>query len=1163
MKFISKTRSKKIPLQVVLIVPFLIQLVGVVSLLQYFAYQSSRLSVDELAHRLLTNTSRQIRQEIEDYMATPQQALKVNQEALKQGVFDLENLDSFQAYFWQQIRLSPSLSSIGLVNSEGEQVSYGKLNSQELVEQAQTLTDEPLYKGMFYFVQTNPSNSGKREYYTVDSNGEPKVKVYELAVNNRDLEWYRYAQSAQKNSWSPIVVYRVVPTLGLFAIAPIRDGEGNFQGMFCSAVSLWELSTFLSELNFSKSGESLILERSGELVASSTLETSFIQPEQGKPRRLNAMESNNKHTQAIALALQEHRGKLNKIEEAQTLALKVEDENEFVQITPYQDEYGLDWLIVVSIPESDFAAKINTNQKRILQVSAIALIIVIGTGILTSRVIAAPIQRLSEESIALAERRWQPSVGRKSAIAEIYRLSDSFERTAEQLQKALQESEEKFATIFRTSPDPIAIANLSDGKIIEANQRQLEFLEYPRDEVIGYTTLDLGLWGNLSDREQFLQILQLEGRVSNLEVPIRVKSGAVKTALISAELCQIQDKTYLLVVTKDITERKRLEIESQASEQKLKRIFNSVSGAITYLQVYRDRTWKINEVSQGSQIISGYCPCELMSDPFFWLSRIYPSDWQPIQEDIFTDICAEKMGVYEYRIYDKSGKTRWISQTNNSTWDEEQQCWNVTAISLDISDRKQLELELQEAKEAAEGANQAKSTFLANMSHELRTPLNAILGYPQLLINSPHLSQRDREFVQIIQDSGEYLLSLINQVLDISKIEAGHIAFEPKNFPLASLLENLNVMFASKAKKKRLELTIKSSTHIPEILNTDETKLQQILVNLLNNAIKFTHQGSVTLKIELCKNNSHRLFFQVIDTGVGMHPDELKNLFQAFVQTQSGKNSQEGTGLGLVISQKFVQLLGGKLTVESELGKGTSFKFDIPIAQESSLCDLNPTDSYEPVILAPDQPQYRVLVADDNQINRQLLTTLLNNWGFQVAEAADGEEAIAQCKAWRPHLIFMDMRMPKLDGEKATQIIRQQMPDNPVVIIAVTASAFAENRSHILSLGCNDFIGKPFKPDRIIDSIKQHLNAEFVSIYTSPDSTPALSSLTMEQLRHLPQAWQKNFQEAILTGDIDYMLQLIIELEDDDPNLAHSLEALANAYDFEELYKLVDEIDKI
>lgn len=1162
MKSIPKIGSKKIPLQVVLIVPFLLQLVGVLSLLQYFAYQTGRLSVDELANRLLTNTSREISQEIGDYIATPQQALKVNKEALSQDFFDLDNLDSFRAYFWQQIRLSPSLGSTWFVNAEGEQVGYVRLDSQEWVEQAKALTDEFLYKGMLSWMQTNPSNPGKREYYAVDSNGEPRNKIYELPINNQDLDWYRYAQKAQGQSWSPIFIYRVLPTLGLFALAPIQDQQGEFQGVFASGLSLLEISKFLSELDFSESGQSLILERSGELVATSALESPFIRSEEGEPRRLKATESKHEHTQAIALALQEHWGRLNTIQEAQTLALKINGENEFVQITPYQDEYGLDWLIVVSIPESDFAAKINANQKRTLQLSAIALVIAIGTGTLTSRMIADPIKRLSQESIALAERRWEPSMSKDSAIAEISRLSNSFDRTAEQLQKALQESEEKFATIFRTSPDPIAIANLSDGKIIEANQRQIEFLGYSRDEVVGNTTLDLQLWKNLSDRKHFLQLLQLEGRVSNLEVPIRVKSGAIKTALVSAQLCHIQGETYALVVTKDITERKQLELEIQASEQKITKIFNSVSGAITSLQVYPDRTWKIHQVSQGSQIISGYCPCELISDPYFWISRIYPSDWQPLQEQIFADIFAGKMGVYEYRIYDKSGKTRWISQTNSSTWDEEQQCWNVTMISLDVSDRKQLELELQQAKEAAEEANQAKSTFLANMSHELRTPLNAILGYPQLLLNSPSLSERDREFVQIIQDSGEYLLSLINQVLDISKIEAGHITFEPKNFQLASLLENLQVMFASKANKKGLVLNIHSHTNIPEILNTDETKLQQILVNLLNNAIKFTHQGSVTLKLDIPQNNSHRLLFQVIDTGVGIHPDELKNLFQAFVQTQSGKNSQEGTGLGLVISQKFVQLLGGELTVESQLGKGTSFKFDIPIAQESSLCNLNQTDNYEPVSLAPNQPQYRILVVDDNQINRQLLTTMLNNWGFQVAEAADGEEAIAQCQAWQPDLIFMDMRMPKLSGEKATEMIRQQMPDHPVVIIAVTASAFAENQSQILSLGCNDFIGKPFKPDRIIASLKQHLHTQFVSISTDQNSISAIPSLSVEQLRHLPQKWRTHFQEAIITGDIDYLLQLIIELHEIDPKLAQRLELLADAYEFEELYKLVDEIEK-
>ncbi|MBP0027376.1 ATP-binding protein [Roseofilum sp. Guam] len=1037
------------------------------------------------------------------------------------------------------------------------------MDSEELVKKAQDLTDEPLHKGMLYWAQTNISDPGKRDYYTVDSIGKPQRKIYQFPVNNQDLNWYRYAQNAPKQSWSPVFFYQIIPSLGLYAIAPIRDRNGHFQGVFSSDLPLSALSTFLSELNFSKSGQSFILERSGKLIATSTLETPFIKSEKGELQRLKATESENKRTQAIALALQEYFGTLNTVQETRTLDLKIKEQSEFVRITPYQDEYGLDWLIVVSIPESDFAAEINANQKSTLKLSAIALIVVLGTGTLTARIIATPIKRLSQESIALAQRCWEPSMGKESAIAEISLLSDSFHRTAEQLQNALEESEEKFATIFRTSPDPIAIANLPEGRIIEANNREIDFLEYSREEVIGHTTVELQLWANLGDRERFLEMLQSQGSVSNLEVPLQVKSGAIKIALVSAELCHIQDQNYVLVVTKDITERKQLELSIQASEQKLKRIFNSVSAAITYLQVYPDGTWKINEVSEGSHIISGYHPGELM-DPFFWVSRIYPDDWQPIEEQVLANIFAGEIGAYEYRIYDKTGKTRWISQTSSSTWDEEQQCWNVTFISLDISDRKQLELELQQAKEAAESANQAKSTFLANMSHELRTPLNAILGYPQLLIESPSLSQRDREFVQIIQDSGEYLLSLINQVLDISKIEAGYITFEPQNFKLETLLENLEVMFVPKVNKKGLVLEINRQSDIPEILNTDEIKLQQVLVNLLNNAIKFTSQGSVTLSIQLSTGDRLRLQFQVSDTGVGIAPEEIQDLFQSFVQTQSGINSQEGTGLGLVISQKIVNLLGGQLTVDSDLGKGTTFKFDIPIAQESSICNLKSSHGYKSVRLAPKQHQYRILVVDDNQINRQLLVNMLNNWGFEIAEATDGEQAILQWKTWQPDLIFMDMRMPKLNGEQATQVIRQQQtPDNPVVIIAVTASALAENRSQILSIGCNDFIGKPFKTDRIINSLKKHLHVEFVETSTSDQSTSVIPSFTVEQLRHLPQAWRKNFQQAVLNGDPDYMLQLIIELEDYDESLAKSIEALADACEFEELFELVDQIDKI
>ncbi len=905
-----------------------------------------------------------------------------------------------------------------------------------------------------------------------------------------------------------------------------------------------DLSAFLRELHFSESGESFIVEGSGDLVA---------------------MSSQSLRTQAIAQALPEHLGDRYPLAEEQTLSIKIDGEKEFIRVTPDQTANGLDWLVVVAIAESDFAAEIQSNTHRTLLLVGISILVVIATGGLTSQAIAAPIKRLSQASVALAEGTWEPSLPQENLIAEIALLSESFYGTATQLQsslariaKTLAESEEKFATIFRTSPDPMAIVTLSEARILEANNSQLEFLGYTREEIIGHTTVELQVWVNLEDRQQFREILQSVGRVSNLEVPLKNKHGKIKTVLVSAELCELQGQNCAIVVTKDITERKQLEISLQASEQELKRILNSVSGAITNFQVYPNYHWQLNQVSNGSEIISGYTPAELMADPELWNSCIYPGDWEAIEEELFANIFSQKTGRYEYRIYDKMGNIRWIYQTNSSTWDEYQQCWIVTAISLDISDRKHLELELQQAKETAEAANQAKSTFLANMSHELRTPLNAILGYPQLLIDSPQLSSEDRRFVEIIQDSGEYLLNLINQILDLSKIEAGRITFNPSNLKISGLLENLEIIFRNRAELKQLDLNLVCTRHIPDIIYTDGVKLQQILVNLLNNAIKFTPSGSVGLIIKLVETNQERLQFIVTDTGVGIAPQELETLFQPFVQTKSGQETQEGTGLGLVISQKFVELLGGKLIVTSVLGEGTQFQFDIPITEPSSFCSLFQSTFGEEIALAPDQPQYRILVVEDNQASRQLLVTMLEKFGFDVREAVDGEEAIAQWQTWQPDLIFMDIRMPKLNGDEATQIIRQQASGDRVIIIAVTASAFEEDRNRFLNLGCNDFIRKPFKIDELIRSLKQYLHVEFVEekiSCLSPETT-----LTSNHLTHLSEVWRAQFEQAMVYGDFNQMLDLVNQLEHEDQTLITALRELVEGFKLEELFALLDQM---
>ena len=485
--------------------------------------------------------------------------------------------------------------------------------------------------------------------------------------------------------------------------------------------------------------------------------------------------------------------------------------------------------------------------------------------------------------------------------------------------------------------------------------------------------------------------------------------------------------------------------------------------------------------------------------------------------------------------------------------------------------RRQLEkssYQLQLKAQEAEAANRAKSLFLANMSHELRTPLNAILGFSQLMARDVTATSEQKSSLGIINRSGEHLLNLINDVLEMSKIEAGKITLNEEPFDLQHLLQTIQEMFQFKTKAKGLWFEFILAEDLPSYIMGDARKLRQLLINLLSNAVKFTSTGGVTLKVFTCNSyqsshNGVQLCFEVTDTGKGIAPEELDQLFDPFVQTASGIQSEGGTGLGLSISQQFAQLMGGKLEATSILDEGSTFAFNIQVEliNSSQVPVLLPRQQIKQIV--PGQKHYRIAIVDDRETNRLVLVKLLQSVGFEPRTANNGLEAIALWQEWQPDLIWMDIRMPEMDGYEATRQIRSKLEGKKTIIIALTASAFEAQREKILAVGCDDFVPKPFSEQVIFEKLTQYLGIKFiyeaeVSNITPKATEEAAKSLSFSDLSILPSELVLKLNHAAIAVDAEEIEKLITQIPDSHQYIAQAISEMIAKYDFDSIIDLTE-----
>jgi len=432
------------------------------------------------------------------------------------------------------------------------------------------------------------------------------------------------------------------------------------------------------------------------------------------------------------------------------------------------------------------------------------------------------------------------------------------------------------------------------------------------------------------------------------------------------------------------------------------------------------------------------------------------------------------------------------------------------------------------------------------MSHELRTPLNAILGFTQIMQRDKSATRSQLENLGIVNRSGEHLLSLINDVLDMSKIEAGQISLHLHSFDLYRLLNTTLEMLEFKADAKKIQLLFEQDPNIPSYLSTDERKRRQVLINLLNNALKFTDEGSVTLRVKSDTANNNILLFEIEDTGA---------------ESETGRKSEEGTGLGLPISRKFIELMEGNISVNSKRNQGTILKFQI-VTHPYRVKELESHKIKQKVIaLKPNQTTYRILVVDDRWENRQIVLKLLQPIGFEVREAVNGLEATEIWKTWQPHLIWMDMRMPVMNGYEATKRSKSHLKEQTVYIIALTASTFEEEKVILLSAGCDDFVRKPFREEVLFEKMTEYLGVEYIYEQNETEDIRNFSNFCLDStsLRVMPNKWLVQLEDAAAELDEEEIANLINQIPDEHVFLAQAIQNKVDGFDFDEIVSLIQQ----
>ncbi|MGP1386959.1 MAG: PAS domain-containing protein [Thainema sp.] len=1213
----------RVSLRSLLIIPFVAQVFIAVTVTGWLAHRNGQQALQSLAYRLLNETSDRLNDRLRTYTSIPPLITQRNIDALEIEQLDPTSLNSWAPHLIRQSQRFPAVNYIYYGNTQGDYVEIYKLPDNR-----------------FEFSIKNQQTNNLAITYAISTDGQVGDFLRTSTYEPRQRPWYQVAVSSGQPAWTE--VYEFVdaddePTFGISFVRPYFSSNESLQGVVGVDFTTEKVERFLQQLKPSPTSAMFIIEPDGTVVASSTeshstaditptdatdaasntatypfthspsTNSSSTNPPLTSPPSTNNSQPTHPILQRTTQQLLTQFQDLSEIKTRQQLMFRTEGEVYWVQVRPFSDRYGLNWLGVSILPQSDFTAQIQANTRNTILFCLLALVTSTGMSLVVAHWISRPMQRLGLASQAIAEgQRHDPIT--PSRIREMNLLVQGFNHM---------------------------MANLSQSRSqLEAYSQQLEAL--------------------------------------------------------------VEQRTH----------------ELRQSEERWQLAIRGNNDGIW--------DWKVSEdeifYSKRFKEILGFQDDEFPNQRVHWVMRIHPDDLDGMMQAIDQHLSGHtEYYQAEYRLLNKSGQYTWILDRGRALFDVEGLPIRMTGSHTDISDRKQQEnalrmanIALDQAKQIAETANQAKSEFLANMSHELRTPLNAILGFSRLMAQDISLSSTQKENLNIINRSGEHLLELINDVLDMSKIEAGYNTLHMTHFNLHQLLTDISNMFELRAHEKGINLILDTDANLPVYIQADAGKLRQVLVNLLSNALKFTKEGTIALRsrtlssadstgttthintninidihadiksdnnadsdldlrtdshidkntekdiytrlnidtdittgksfnitanssthlnlhldlevntnsaeitshtdakitdaktdakadensrksIEPIESSNHSpliLLFEVQDTGYGIEADDMPKIFEAFVQSEVGLNTRSGTGLGLPITQKFVELMGGQITVTSrdmtyaprqpnarpvlssqaDCMIGSRFCFTIQAAPGSPTSVENLLPKRQIIGLAKGETPRRILIAEDRWESRHLLQQILSPLGFKIKTAENGREAVEIWEQWNPELIWMDMRMPVMDGYQATRYIRSHIKGQATAIIALTASGLDSERAFILSAGCNDYVRKPFQESLILEKIAEHIGVrydyrEINQSTISPRLQPVddCAEQLKQHLTHLPFEWVKSLWQAAKVADNDLIIDLIQSQKNINPQLSIIIQNIIDHFRYDILIQVTSE----